>query len=233
MIELNLRYDGHPRRVRVHVPPAMAVPARLLVLFDGQNVFGDEGSYSGGWHAHAAVDALPSTVRRPIVIGIDHGGRHRIHELWRDLDPFLGFVLGDVIPAVRGLGAVHDGRHGIVIGGSSMGGLAALAALLRHPDVFGGALCMSPSLWATRGSIFHEASAHPPPPKARIYLDVGARERGSMPRLAERMAGFLASNGHPAETMLWRLDRRGIHQERHWRRRLPKALKFLFRRAKK
>jgi hypothetical protein len=27
-----------------------------LYLFDGQNVFGDEGSFAGGWHTHAAVD---------------------------------------------------------------------------------------------------------------------------------------------------------------------------------
>ena len=80
LASLYLLYEGRPRRVRIHVPPGVERGAPLLVLFDGQNVFGDEGSYAGGWHADAAADALPSTVRRPIVVGIDHGGVDRIRD---------------------------------------------------------------------------------------------------------------------------------------------------------
>src|SRR5262245_45147840 len=120
---LSLSYEGRPRQVRVHVPDRLALPAPVLVLFDGQNVFGDEGSYAGGWHADAANSRLPSTVRRPLVVGVDHGGTERIRELWQDLDPFLSFVQGEVLPAVRARWEIDAARTGI--GGSSMGGLAA------------------------------------------------------------------------------------------------------------
>ena len=60
-----LELPGFPeRRIRVYIPggstPVSERPA--LYLFDGQNVFGDEGSFAGGWWAHAAVErsATPS-----------------------------------------------------------------------------------------------------------------------------------------------------------------------------
>ena len=223
---LDLRYAGHPRRVRVHVPAAAVFPAPVLVLFDGQNVFGDAGSYAGGWHADVAADQLASTVRRPIVVGVDHGGIGRITELWQELDPFLAFVKGEVLPAVR---ARWETEPLTGIGGSSMGGLAAFAAHLRDPGTWSRALVMSPSLWVGRGAVFRELDRSPVPSPSRIYLDVGRREGGAMPGLAERLARTLRLRGYGPLDLLWRPDARGTHQERHWRRRLPKALWFLFR----
>lgn len=226
---LLLSYDDHPRRIRVHVPERVDRPAPLLVLFDGQNVFGDEGSYAGGWHADAATDQLPSTIRRPILVGVDHGGVHRIQELWQDLDRFLAFVKHQVLPAVRTRWATDPTQT--VIGGSSMGGLAAFAANLRDAATFGSALVMSPSLWVDKGAVFREMRHRPVPRPSRIYLDVGQRERGVMPELAARLARELDHRGYDKQDLLWRPDRLGTHQERHWQRRLPKALKFLFRRS--
>jgi predicted alpha/beta superfamily hydrolase len=223
---LTLRYDGHERRIRVHVPAGLHARPPLLVLFDGQNVFGDEGSYAGGWHAHAAVARLPSTVARPIVVGVDHGGLGRLRELWSELDPFLGFLKEEVLPLVRSCWEV-DPQH-TVLGGSSMGGLAALLAHHRDPETWPSALVMSPSLWVDRGAPLREVKRHPVPRRSRIYLDVGERERG-MAELAARLAAELQERGYREDELLWRLDKRGTHRELHWRRRLPKALRFLFR----
>src|SRR5262245_6690597 len=52
----------------------------VLFLFDGQNVFEDEPSFAGGWHAHKVVDRLARS-RRPVVVGIPHGGERRMAEL--------------------------------------------------------------------------------------------------------------------------------------------------------
>lgn len=223
---LPFHYDGYSRRVRVHVPVGVSTPAPLLVLFDGQNVLGDAGSYAGGWYADVATDALPKTVRRPLVVAVDHGGLARIHELWRGLAPFLAFVGHEVLPAVR---ARWETEPLTVIGGSSMGGLAAFAAHLRDPVTWNRALVMSPSLWVDEGALFREFERSPLPSPSRIYLDVGAREGGAMPMMAARLAETLNKRGYGPDTLMWRPDERGRHQERHWRRRLPKALRFLFR----
>ena len=112
----------------------------------------------------------------------------------------------------------------------SMGGLAAMYAHHRHPDVFGGAICMSPSFWFAKGAILRFVEETPRPPISRVYLDCGAREGGGrMLPFVERMAKKLRGRGYPPEQLMMRADQRGAHNERHWRRRLPLALRFMFR----
>jgi hypothetical protein len=48
-------------------------------------------------------------------------------------------------------------------------------------------------------------------------------------RLAERMAQHLGERGYGAGALHFRSDRKGHHRELDWRRRAPKALRFLFR----
>lgn len=233
---------GGGRRVRAYVPRGRHpnVPRPVLWLFDGQNVFHDDGSFAGGWHVHEAVDRLVPGERTiaPIVVGIDHGGVDRIHELGPfkmgdkggRTDALLDWVVGTVVPLVRSRFPVVHGPVGGVVGGSSMGGLAAIYAHHRHPDVFGGALCLSPSFWFAGGAILRHVAEKPRPSISRVYLDCGTREGGGrMLPLVERMAGILAERGYPPEQLMLRADKRGIHNERHWRRRLPKALRFMFR----
>ncbi len=99
-----------PRRVRVYLPAGYERQEQRpsLFLFDGQNVFGDEGSYSGGWHVHRAIDGLRK-VARPAVVGIDHGGEARLDELsaWSDgkkggkADLLLAWMTEILMPRLR------------------------------------------------------------------------------------------------------------------------------------
>lgn len=230
------------RRVRAYLPHNHdhSRPRPVLVLFDGQNVFGDEGSFSGGWHAHEVLDRFVVLKRpvAPVILAIDHGHVARLDELtpWSDgknggkLDPFLAWIGGALLPLARNtLGLRHDPSETIV-GGSSLGGFAALYAHFARPDVFGGCLVMSPSLWFAGGRIFPFVASRPRPLSSRIYLDCGVKEaRGMMFGHSERMARELAGRGYGEDSFLWRPDAKGTHSERHWRRRLPKALRFMFR----
>ena len=65
---------------------------------------------------------------------------------------------------------------GFCLGGASLGGLAALYGHFRAPELFGGALAMSPSLWVADRAIFPFVEARPKPTYTRVYLDCGARE---------------------------------------------------------
>ena len=69
---------GVERFVRVYVPEEGARGAPALFMFDGQNVFHDAPSFSGGWHVHESISAISPP---PVVVAIDHGGDRRIHEL--------------------------------------------------------------------------------------------------------------------------------------------------------
>ena len=64
------------RKVRIYLPKRLREtdpPRPLVLMFDGQNVFHDEPSFAGGWHAHLAVERIARVKRpAPIVVAIDH-----------------------------------------------------------------------------------------------------------------------------------------------------------------
>lgn len=235
------------RRVRVFLPaqydPKKAFP--LLVMFDGQNVFDDHGSYAGGWRAHVAVDRLGKKRSRPIVVGVDHGGVARIGELapFRrgggggslapvtagGTDSFLAWVARGLVPDLRARYRVIDGPAGVLVAGSSLGGLAATYAHFKWPEVFGGVLAMSPSFWLGQPKIFDFVAAQSKPWTSQVYLDAGEREGPGLPRLVERMARLLRDRGYDERSLLCKVDPKGTHSERAWRRRLPAALRFFYR----
>jgi predicted alpha/beta superfamily hydrolase len=231
-----------PRRVRAYVP-RRAPPfgqRRALLLFDGQNVFGDEGSFAGGWYAHRAVERL-SPLRHPVpvLVAIDNGGEQRVDELtgWPmgarggKAQPFIDQLADELGPRVRGELGVVDGPVGLAVGGSSLGGLAALYAHFLRPDTFGGALCFSPAFFWAGGAILAWLGGQAVPSFSRVYLDCGVKESGGrmLPSTQQVHAQLLARGYLPGQ-LRFRPDPRGTHHERHWRRRLPAALRFLYAR---
>jgi predicted alpha/beta superfamily hydrolase len=233
---------GGARRVRVYVPtaPRPGVRRPTLLLLEGQNVFGDEGSFSGGWYADRSVDrVVASRLVAPMIVAIDNGGTARIDEYspfphdgrGGRADAFLDVVVNQVLPAVHGRFDIQPWFH--VIGGSSMGGLLSLYAHFRQPEVFPAAMCMSPSIWFGKSALFDFVARQPNPRLSRVYLDCGGREgRGQMLPLVQSMAMHLESRGWSTTSgplrIMWRPDKKGAHNEVAWRRRLPKALRFLF-----
>lgn len=229
-----------PRRLRVYVPADhVEHEARpLLVLFDGQNVFDHQPSFSGGWVTHEAVERLARRRPHPIVVGIDHGGEARLSELspWPikgqpgRAGEFVSFVAHDLLPSLRRRFRLIDGPVGVLLGGSSMGGLAAVWGHLTHPEAFGGALAMSPSFWVGGARMLSLVHTRPKPWVSQIYLDCGRGEGGGkMAPLVERVAAELQRKGWGDDRLKLRIDARGTHSEAAWRRRLLPALRWFYR----
>lgn len=229
------------RLIRVYLPRDYTPerPSFALYTFDGQNVFDDAPSFSGGWYLHEAVERLTRAGRPvPVTIGIDHGGEGRNHELSPyelfekpgQAPVFLDWVTDTLMPALTSELNLIPGPFGAVIGGSSMGGLCALWSHFHYPHAFGGALVMSPSFWVADQAIFADVADQPTPEVTRIYLDAGAREdKGRLIPVVDAMAAHLAGRGYDNDRLMWRPDAKGRHDEASWRRRLPKALRFLYR----
>jgi enterochelin esterase-like enzyme len=224
------------RSVRLYLPHRLRPKNRpLLVLFDGQNVFDDAPSFAGGWHAHEAVEALADRTAPPVVVGIDHGNEERIAELspfpvqgnHGRLESLLAWMRTFLVPHLVAEHAVTTDPRKIAVGGSSMGGLAALYGHLAYPNTFGAALAMSPSIWVAGRALIGWAHHRELDPSGRVYLDAGGREGGGkMLRDARELEGLLRARGEGE--VLFRADARGQHREADWRRRLPRALRFVF-----
>jgi enterochelin esterase-like enzyme len=126
------------RRVWVYTPPGYrrdGRPYRLLVLFDGWQ-------YTHAIPTPTILDNMIADGRLPPTVAVMLDQRERVKELY--LNPsFADFVAGRFINWVRGRYHVTRSPREAVVGGLSLGGVAAAYAALRHPEVFGGVLSQS------------------------------------------------------------------------------------------
>ena len=231
-----------PRRLRVYLPPSYAQgDARypVLYMFDGQNLFDDATSYVGEWGVDEAMDALArDSGFEAIVVGIDHGGAARIHELipyWnlRFLpNQGAGFV-DDVVHAIKPFVDANyrtrPGRDDTAILGSSLGGLSADYAIHAHPGVFGKAGVFSPSYWVSDEAL-EKARKAPLPEGSRVYLFMGGKEGVESVAKVEEMAATLRAHSTTRDAVEVRIEPGAEHNEAAWRREFPRAVRWLFER---
>lgn len=238
---------GRARRVWVYLPPGYATSRRrypVLYLQDGQNVFDAATSFAGEWGVDESLDSLAAAGDRgAIVVAVDHGGDRRLDEYdpWRNADPKLGGGEGDAYVAflVESLKPWIDRRYrtrrdpahtGVM--GSSMGGLIALYAALKRPDVFGRAGVFSCACWVADPQVYAFArAARPGRTPARFYFASGARETpsGGPARDQRRVVDSLAAAGFPLGSAVRSvIAEDGAHAEWFWRREFPAAYRWLF-----
>jgi predicted alpha/beta superfamily hydrolase len=208
----------------------------VIYLFDGQNLFDAATSYAGEWGADETLDALRVEHGfEAIVVGIDHGGVQRASELsaWpiRELgEGRFGAVLADLVgeikPWIDARYRTRPARDSTAIGGSSLGGLAALYAIHQRPDTFSRALVFSPSLWVSEQSFMHVGSVTLPA-NARVYLYIGTHESDSGVADVTRLHHLFVERPLGAKSTLDVVEG-GAHNESAWREALPRALRWLF-----
>lgn len=228
------------RDVLVYLPPSYHRSEQtypVLYMQDGQNLFDPSTSFAGEWGVGRAMNAAARRGLEAIVVGVPNMGPERLNEYSPFPDPAAGgggkgaayadFLAGTLKPLVDQRFRTARERERTVVAGSSMGGLISLVALLRHPEIFGAAGVLSPSLWFAGGAIFSEVERLPYVP-ARIYLDIGVLEGPEHVANARRMRDLLLSKGFRIGLDLrWLESRSGRHDERSWGRRFARALPFL------
>ncbi|OGT56528.1 MAG: hypothetical protein A3E01_10625 [Gammaproteobacteria bacterium RIFCSPHIGHO2_12_FULL_63_22] len=234
------------RTIRIYLPPGYDTSRkryRVLYMFDAQNLFDDATSFVGEWGVDESLDALAkSDGIELIVVGIDHGDDRRISELrpWAhprfgkaEGDQFLDFVVGTVKPFIDRNYRTRTRRKDTGIAGSSLGGLMAHYAVLRHPAVFSRVGIFSPSYWIA-DEIYPATEAARFKRGTRIYLVAGDKEGQSEADHAQTVA-----NVRKMESVLQRLKGRRIalktviragasHNEAAWRTEFPTVIRFLF-----
>ncbi len=228
------------RTVRVYLPPGYAQSRRrypVLYVHDGQNLFDDATAFAGEWGIDESLDALAkSDGLELIVVGIDNGGEHRIHELSPWTNPkygdsegtaYLDFVVRTVKPLIDRRYRTRRSRAHTGILGSSLGALSSHHAIYQYPEVFSKAGLFSPSYWYS-AEIAEFTAARSLPEDTRIYLVVGDREGDEPMRTVadvRRVGNLLRAD---ATEMELEVRAGGEHNEAFWRREFPAAVRFLF-----
>ncbi len=245
--------DG--RRVWVYLPPDYNtrpdVRYPVLYMFDGQNVFDQATSFAGEWEVDEACESLiPAGLMSPIiVVSVDNGGLGRIYEYTPWFDPGYGDGGGgeahlqefiDVLmPWVDANYRTLTGPGNTGLAGSSLGGLMSLYAVYAHSDAFGLIGALSPSIWWDGHELLDYAGSMPKPP-ARVYMDMGTIESGSMEDGdgngvddyiddLRAMRDLMIGQGFVLDDDLMVVeDEGGVHNEWYWAQRFPVTLQYLF-----
>lgn len=260
-----------PRNVTVWLPPDYDQGGRHPVLYmhDGQNLFDPARANFGEWGVDEHLTRLIANgqVRSPIVVGIWNTPLRLREYVPADLiaalpaeigetlttlyggqplsDGYLRFIVEELKPRVDATFATLTGRDDTMISGSSMGGLISLYAMMKHPQVFGAAACLS-THWPLRLERLDEAALAqwretvvqtwsrviaaglPDPATHRLYFDRGDET------LDQFYAFFQSRIDQTVRAEGWGPDRfRSLvfpgaqHNEASWNQRLDVPLTFL------
>ena len=130
----------------------------VLYLLHGNN--GDAMDWVTQGQLQTTADTLIARHEiPPVVIVMPQGGTNWYVDRKEKMETAF---FQDLLPEIQAHFAVADGRDSRAIGGVSMGGFGSLRYALEHPDMFCGALLLSPAIYA----------GDPPPTSAARYVGV-------------------------------------------------------------
>lgn len=234
-----------PRRVYLYLPTMYdAEPDRrfpVLYMFDGHNVFFDEdATYGKSWGLGEYLDAFDVPV---IVAAVEcnqgeHNERLIEYSPYRFDDDHYGHFEGRGKSTLewyirrfkpfidRNFRTLPDREH-TFIGGSSMGGLMSLYALLNYNHVFSRAAALSPSLWVAPEKLTALVGRAKLEPGTVLYMDYGSREMGSHDGMRRGFAEFSSKLLTRGIHLTMRIVPNGDHSEASWERQLPFMMETL------
>jgi len=234
------------RRVWIYLPPSYSASNKkypVLYMHDGQNVFDDATSFSGEWGVDEAIDTLGLKTRECIVVGIDNGGDKRLNEYCPydfslngiaannksnvgEGGKYVDFLVKTLKPFIdKKYRTLKDSKNTFTAG-SSMGGLISMYAVLKYPNVFGGAGVFSPAFWVGP-KIFDDIKAKGKKVNAKIYFYAGDEEGETMVPMTLR--AFNEMHKVSKSKMCEVIRAGGKHNEPRWRMEFPLFYEWLMK----
>jgi len=224
------------RPVAVYTPPGYEAGTErsypLLIVFDGT-------AYRDLIPLPAILDNLIAAGKIPPAVAV-LVGRLEAEERESDLScnrAFSRFVAEELLPWSRKESRVTSDPGGVILAGSSLGGLGAACAALERPDLFGNVLAQSGAFWwKPEGDsqfewVRRQLASRPRLP-LRFYLDVGALETrpagGHGPNLLDanhRLAEALRARGYDVLFS----EYSGGHGYANWQGTIADGLIFLLK----
>lgn len=240
-------------------------PHAVLYMHDGQMLFDANTTWNRqAWEVAPTVQRLidAGALRDTIVVGVWNTGHTRFAEYFPQgfikhvpegaarqvlmarryasrpplADAYLRFLVTEIKPAIDARYRTRPGREHTAVAGSSMGGLISLYALCEHPQVFGGAGCLS-THWIggfeRNAEIPAAGRAYlrgrlPAPGEHRLYMDRGTAELDALYDDAQaQVDALMRERGFGPPHFVTRVFEGEGHNERAWARRLEIPLRHL------
>ncbi|MGQ2984926.1 alpha/beta hydrolase [Flavobacterium sp.] len=204
----------------------------VIYMHDAQNLFDKAASFAGEWHIEETLDSLKAPV---IVVGIAHGGDRRLNELTPfpnekygggDADIYLEFIAGTLKPYIDENYRTKPDKKDTAIGGSSLGGLVSLYAVLKYPEVYGKAIVFSPSFWFSKDIYAYAERSEKI--DAKVYFMAGDNEDENMVPDLDRMFSIISGKIKNKKHLYKKVIPGGKHNEALWAKEFPNAFIWLF-----
>jgi enterochelin esterase family protein len=210
---------GGKRTVYLYQPP-VTEPCPLLVVLDGQD-------YLRRARLPVIVDNLIAPRRiRPVALALVNSSAPARFVEYACSDATLSFLTQVVVPFARArlrLADVGQGTNAYGIVGASMGGLMALYAAVRAPEVFGCVLSQSGAFSVPNHDfVVFDLVRHTDPKSLRIWMDAGKFE--GLLDCNRRMHHLLTEKGYQVTYR----EYSGGHNYPAWRDDLPHGLEALY-----
>lgn len=245
---------GEERNIYVFSPPDLEEGQTypVLVMQDGQNLFTGYGDGPGEWQIEDSAEALMTDgqVMPLFIVGVANSGR-RDEDYTPTVDPdeesggeaelYLEFIVDELLPWLAEEFPISLDSEYCGVGGSSLGGLFALYAGFRRPDVFGRVVAISPSIWWDDHVILDfVGDSDAGPDNLKIWLDMGHYEDDGDEDVADGLAlhpvvesralcDLLKEKGfRRGKELRYFEDRQGTHDEESWGNRFGRVLQFLY-----
>jgi predicted alpha/beta superfamily hydrolase len=251
--EFSSRIFRNKRMLRVWVPSGYDEPENagqrypVFYLNDGQNLFESSTSFTGiEWRVGETAGRMVAQKLIPpmIFVGIDNAKLDRIKEYlpYRSVNPpvfrprgerYPSFLLSEVMPYIAQRYRIAKGAMNTALGGSSLGGLISLYAVMSVPGVFGYALLESASLWVSNRRILRDCRGFRQWPH-KMFVGVGTREVGRDDKDLQTVENvrelehILRRSGLDEGRLRVEIADGATHSEGAWAARFPDALRFFF-----
>jgi predicted alpha/beta superfamily hydrolase len=240
-----------PRDVVVYLPsgydkePNRRYP--VLYMHDGQNIF-DSSSAGMEWQMDETAERLISSGRiKPVIIVGVYNTEARtdeytptpmewtrpsgaVHKGGGKADLYGRLLIEELKPFIDRTYRTRPEPRSTALGGASFGGLVSLYLGLKHPDVFGGILAVSPTVQWDGEVILKTIAALPAKTPQRIWADMGTREgEGMIPRVRRLRDALLARGWKLGDDLGYMEQEHAHHDEIAWASRVEPMLLFLYR----
>ncbi len=225
---------GLTRRTFVYLPDDWQTSGKkypVLYMFDGHNLFFDStATYGTCWGLKEYCDAHPNwIIAAP---ECNHEGNKRLEEYCPYRSDWFGGITGtgheymewltkEFKPMMDKRYPTLPGRANTAIGGSSMGGLMSLYALLQYNDTFSRAAALSPSIWVSPEKLSGLVGRAKLEPGTVLYMDYGSQEMGSHEGMRREFAEMCSKIMVRGIHLTSRLVPGGTHSEASWEKQLP------------
>lgn len=223
----NIPQLNRSRRIWLYLPKDYYKSKKrfpVLYMHDGQNLFDEFTSGFEEWGIDECLDSLFNQGKKKcIVIGIDNGPK-RMNEYnpynfkqagKGEGNEYIDFIVKTLKPYIDNHLHTLKDKKNTFIAGSSMGGLISLYAVMKYPEVFGGAGIFSPA-FLTASGLENDLNTMAKKINSKLFFYAGGNESEKMIPYMKEVESKIKSLS-PSK-IFEEIDPEAKHNEAAWRK---------------